>query len=64
MTEYISNPKFRCACVDKNRQSCFAIRYPEKNPMEWTASDTCDCPCHDKYDDYENEESSTDDLIG
>ena len=42
-----------CACLDTDRQTCFALRYPEKNPMEWTASDVCECPCHDRYDEEE-----------
>ena len=43
--------EFGCACAHKDRQVCYAIRYPNKNPMEWTALDVCECPCHDRYDD-------------
>jgi hypothetical protein len=38
----------------------------QKKNEEAMRGESCDCPCHDRYDDecdYENEEVSTDDLV-
>ena len=42
-----------CACKDVHRDTCLAIRYPNYNFLESDHPETCECSCHDKYDDEE-----------
>lgn len=42
-----------CCCKDIHRDICYAIRYPNYNWMEAEHPETCECPCHDQYDDDE-----------
>lgn len=44
-----------CCCKDVHRDTCYAIRYPNYNPdpLSTDRPETCECPCHDQYDDDE-----------
>lgn len=42
-----------CCCKDIHRDTCYAIRYPNSNPLDADYHETCECPCHDQYDDDE-----------
>jgi hypothetical protein len=61
MTECISNPEFGCACVDQDPIVCFYLRY-NKNPLELTKGDVCECSCHDNFDPQVEDEQDKSEL--
>jgi hypothetical protein len=42
-----------CCCKDIHRDTCFALRYPNYSPLYGQYKETCECSCHDQYDDDE-----------
>jgi len=41
--------QFKCACVDYDPVVCFYLRY-NKNPLELSKEDVCECECHANYE--------------
>ena len=42
-----------CCCKDIHRDTCFAIRYPNYDFLHAEHPETCECSCHDQYDEDE-----------
>jgi hypothetical protein len=53
MTELLTTKlEFGCACVDRDRTMCYALRYPNQNQMEEQGH--CECECHDKWVEWDD----------
>jgi hypothetical protein len=53
--KYLGERKKDCACLDIHRDTYFALRNPGVYDFGTEIPETCECPCHDQYDDQERD---------